>query len=155
MTAEWPTHIATNMNNMQVATVVLAWSVSPLFRRAAIDKMGEGSEHAYVVYQSIVCAALAASLACSRQKELVEFAQTGGLLAFFFVAIGSCIALGSSYMLSLLLAKNNPGIVIAMCNGAVNIVGYVMSTLFYGTLSLRGTIGVALTSAGIYLLKSH
>lgn len=139
---------------MQVVIVVLAWSVSPLFRRAAIDKMGEGSEHAYVVYQSIVCAALAASLACSRQKELMAFAQTGGPLAFFFVVAASCIALGSGYMLSLLLAKNNPGIVMATCNGAVNIVGYVLSTFFYGTLSLQGAVGVVLTSAGIYLLKA-
>ena len=141
------------MDYMQVANVVLAWSLSPVFRRAAIDKMGEGSESAFVVYNAIVCAALAAALACPRQKEAIAFAQAGGALAFLFVVIVSCIALGSGYALALLLAKNNPGLVMAMCNGAANVLGYLLSTFFYGTLTLQGVIGVLLTSAGIYLLR--
>ena len=142
------------MNYANVLLVVLAWSVSPVFRRAAIDKMGEGSSASFVVYSSVVCAVVALAGACTRRNETIAYVREGGSLAFGFVCMISCFALASNYLLATLIAKNNPGQVVGLCNGLSNLTTYLAASLFYNAPTMQGIIGAMLVSAGVYLLRT-
>ena len=142
------------MNVYYALAVVSAWSCSPVFRRAAIDKMGEGSEATFVVYNTILCTLIGVTVAFPSRERMYKDAAGGGALALFFVLCCSCLAMSSGYFLSKLLSENNPGEIMPTLNGLANVVGYLIGTVFYGSFTATGAVGVLLVSGGIYLIRA-
>ena len=141
------------MNSYYAFAVVSAWSCSPVFRRAALNAMGEGSAATFVVYNTILCSVVGMAIAFSDREKMYRDIDKGGWRAFFFVLSSACLALSAGYFLSKLVAENNPGVVMAQLNGCANIAGYIVGTLFYGNFTLSGIGGALLIATGIYVLK--
>ena len=141
------------MDHIHIAAVISAWTANPVFRKAAIEKMGDGSASTFVIYQTIIGALVCAGVAL-HQPFMYKYAVNGGYLGAFFVSCCTLLALSSSYFLSMLVAKNNPGEVMATLNGLANLSTYLLGTLVYGEFTWRGVLGAALVSAGIYFIRS-
>lgn len=141
------------MNGYYAFVVISAWSCSPVFRRAALDAMGESSAATFVVYNTVLCSVVGLAIAFSERDKMYRDIDKGGWLTFLFVLISACLALSAGYFLSKLVADNNPGLVMAQLNGFANILGYLIGTLFYGKFSLSGVGGALLITSGIYIIK--
>lgn len=142
------------MNELYMAAVISAWSCSPVFRRAAVDKMGEGSEATFVLLNTLFCSVIALAVAYPTKQHFEKYVHRVDLITVFFIACSAAMALGAGYFLTKLIATDNPGLVMAVLNGCTNVISYTVATLFYGNFTARGVLGALLISAGIYTIKS-
>ena len=141
------------MNELYMFAVISAWSCSPVFRRAAVDKMGEGSESTFVLLNTVFCTAMGLAVAYPMRDQMSKHATRADALGLFFVACSAALALSAGYFLTKLIADGNPGKVMATLNGFANIAGYVIGTCLYDRFTLTGVAGALMVSGGIYVLK--
>lgn len=142
------------MNELYIVAVISSWSCSPVFRRAAVDKMGEGSEATFVLLNTLFCSVIALAVAYPTKHHFEKYVHQIDFLTAFFITCSSAMALGAGYFLTKLIATDNPGIIIAVLNGCTNVISYTVATLFYDQFTTRGVIGALLVSAGVYTIKS-
>ena len=141
------------MDSMHMFAVISAWSCSPVFRRAAVDKMGEGSQAAFVLLNTVFCTVMALAVAYPNREKMEKHIQKADVLCLFFICCTAGLALSAGYFLTKLISQDNPGKVTAILNGCANVTAYVLGNIFYGQFTLTGIIGALMVSSGIYLLK--
>ena len=140
------------MNFIYAALVVSAWASNPLFRRAFVDRLGNAADGSatYVLWNSVACSLLAVVSAWIKSTKIAPLTADPSLLGL--IVGTSTMGVMSTYLMNVMMAKNNPGYVICVVSGTNNIVVYLLGSMFYGRLDATGVLGAALVGAGIALI---
>ena len=139
------------MNFVYIVLVVSAWCSNPILRRAFIDRAGDSADGkmGFVLWNSIACSIIALVSVCVNKTKLPS---TSDVPLVCMVVGTATMAVASNYFMNIMMSDDNPGKIVCVVGGLNNIAVYIVGSLMYGQLNVKGVTGVFLCSAGIFLM---